>query len=214
MTISIVIVDDHAIVREGLAQVLALQPDLKVIGSSGDGRNGVKLIGELRPDVVILDISMPGLNGIEVARQVRERWADCAVVILSMHASSEYIFQAMEAGALGYLKKESAGRDIVEAARAVHAGRRYLGPGIAEAVAEHLASGKPGDNPLQLLSRREREILQLVAEGHSSAEIGALLFLSPKTVDSYRSRLMGKLGLTDVPALVKFAVRHGIVPLD
>jgi DNA-binding NarL/FixJ family response regulator len=213
MTISIVIVDDHAIMREGLSQVLAQQHDLAVVGMSGDGRQSLKLIGELRPDVVILDISMPGLNGIEVARQVRERWPDCAVVMLSMHASSEYVFQAMEAGARGYLQKESSARDIVDAVRAVRAGRRYLGPGIAELVAEHLASRKPGDNPLSLLSRREREILQLVAEGHSSAEIGALLFLSPKTVDSYRSRLMGKLGLADVPALVKFAIRHGVIPL-
>lgn len=214
MTISIVIVDDHAILREGLAQLLALHPDLEVVGSSGDGRESLKLLGELRPDVVILDVSMPGLNGIEVARQVRERSLGCAVVILSMHASAEYVFQALEAGARGYLKKESAARDIVEAVRAVSAGRRYLGPGISEVVAEHLASRQPGDNPLELLSRREREILQLVAEGRSSAEIGALLFLSPKTVDSYRSRLMGKLGLPDVPALVKFAIRHGVVPLD
>lgn len=214
MTISIVIVDDHAIMREGLSQVLAQEPGLAVTGTSGDGRQSLKLIGELRPDVVILDISMPGLNGIEVARQVRELWPACAVVMLSMHASSEYVFQAMEAGARGYLQKESSARDIVDAVRAVAAGRRYLGPGIAEVVAEHLASRKAGDHPLALLSRREREILQLVAEGHSSAEIGALLFLSPKTVDSYRSRLMGKLGLADVPALVKFAIRHGVIPLD
>lgn len=214
MTITIFIVDDHAILREGLAQVLQLQPDLKVVGSTGDARQSVRLIAELRPDVVILDISMPGLNGIEVARQVRERCPACAVVILSTHASSEYVFQAMEAGARGYLKKESAARDTVEAVRAVHGGGRYFGPGIAEVVAEHLATRKPGGDPLKLLSRREREILQLVAEGHSSTEIGALLFLSPKTVDSYRSRLMAKLGLADVPALVKFAVRHGIVPLD
>lgn len=214
MKISIVIVDDHAILREGLAQVLQLQPDLEVTGSSGDGRQGVRLIAELRPDVAILDISMPGLNGIEAARQVRDRCPGCAVVMLSMYASSEYVFQAMEAGARGYLKKESAARDIVEAVRAAHAGRRYLGPGIADVVAEHLATHKPGDHPLQLLSRREREILQLVAEGHSSAAIGAMLFLSPKTVDSYRSRLMAKLGLADVTALVKFAIRHGIVPLE
>jgi len=214
MTISIVIVDDHAIMREGLSQVLAQQPDLTVAGTSGDSRQSLKLIGELRPDVVILDISMPGLNGIEVARQVRERWPACAVVMLSMHASSEYVFQAMEAGARGYLQKESSARDIVDAVRAVKAGRRYLGPGIAEVVADHLATRKPGDNPLELLSRREREILQLVAEGHSSAEIGTLLFLSPKTVDSYRSRLMAKLALADIPALVKFAIRHGVIPLD
>jgi DNA-binding NarL/FixJ family response regulator len=214
MTLTVFIVDDHAILREGLAQVLELQPGIRVVGSTGDARQSVRLIGELHPDVIILDISMPGLNGIEVARQARERCPGCAVVILSMHASSEYVFQAMEAGVRGYLKKESAAKDIVEAVRAVHAGRRYLGQGIAEVVAEHLGSRKPGDNPLALLSRREREILQLVAEGHSSAEIGALLFLSPKTVDSYRSRLMAKLGLADVPALVKFAIRHGVVALD
>ncbi|MGE4239034.1 response regulator [Ramlibacter sp.] len=214
MRITIVIVDDHAIMREGLSQVLAQQPDFSIVGTCGDGRQSLKLIAELRPTVVILDISMPGLNGIEVTRQVREEWPECGVLILSMHASSEHVFQAIEAGARAYLKKESAARDIVEAVRAVSAGRRYLGPGIAEVVAEHLGTRKPGENPLQSLSRREREILQLVAEGHSSAEIGALLFLSPKTVDSYRSRLMGKLGLADVPSLVKFAIRQGVIPLE
>lgn len=214
MTISIVIVDDHAIMREGLSQVLAQQPDFEILGTSGDGRESLALIGALRPQLVILDISMPGLNGIEVARQIRQRWPRCAVVMLSMHASPEHVFQAIEAGARGYLQKESAAKEIVEAVRAVHGGRRYLSPRIADIVAEHVGTRHPGENPLEVLSRREREILQLVAEGHSSSEIGALLFLSPKTVDSYRSRLMGKLELSDVPALVRFAIRQGVIPLD
>ncbi|MBG9390620.1 response regulator [Caenimonas aquaedulcis] len=212
--VSIVIVDDHAIMREGLARILEQHADFQVVGSCGDGRESLALIAALQPRVAVLDISMPHLNGIEVARQVKERSPQTAVVILSMHASAEHVFQALEAGARGYLQKESAAREIVEALRAVAAGRRYLSPRIAQVVAEHDGERGAPLPSLQALSRREREILQLVAEGHSSAEIGAMLFLSPKTIDSYRSRLMAKLKLADVPSLVRFAIRQGVISLD
>jgi DNA-binding NarL/FixJ family response regulator len=156
---------------------------------------------------------MPGLDGIESMRQIFAQGSDTAVVVLSMHSSAQHVFHALEAGARGYLLKESAGREILDAVRAVHAGRRYLSPKVAEIVAEGLG-GRTGESPLERLSRREREIIKLVADGHSSAEIALMLHLSPKTVDSYRSRLMQKLHLSDLAALIKFAIQHGLTSLD
>lgn len=213
-SISIVIVDDHAMLREGLAHLLACQPDLQVTGSCGDGRESVALVGRLRPDVVIMDISMPGLNGIEVTRQVREQTPSTAIVILSMHASAAHVFQALEAGAKAYLEKESAFDAILEAVRAVHAGRSYLSARIAALVAQQVGERRMGENPMARLNRREREILQMVAEGRTSVEIGRTLFLSPRTVDTYRSRLMQKLNLPDLAATVRFAIAHGVIPWD
>jgi DNA-binding NarL/FixJ family response regulator len=213
MSIKIFIADDHAVVREGLAHLLALQRDFEIVGTAGDGREAVAEVLRLRPDAVILDIHMPEMNGIEATRQLHERLPSAAVVILSMHASPEYVFHALEAGAGAYLQKESAALEIVEAVRAVIAGRRYLSPKIAALVAEHIGR-RPRGAPLDLLSRREREILQLVAEGHTSARIGERLSLSPKTVDTYRSRLMQKLGIGDVTGLVKFAIQQGLITLD
>jgi DNA-binding NarL/FixJ family response regulator len=211
--ISVFIADDHAIIREGLVQLLQLNSDLAVVGTCGDGRESLERILELQPDVAILDISMPGLNGIEIAAQLSERESPVAVVILSMHSSPEYVFRALEVGARAYLQKESAAIEIVEAIRAVHAGRRYLSSRIAGIVADQV--GRPaGQSPLQSLSKREREILQLVAEGHSSSQIGLRLHLSPKTVDTYRSRLMQKLGVSDVVSVVKFAIQHGLIALQ
>lgn len=211
--ISVFIADDHTIIREGLAQLLGRHADLSVVGTSADGRETLRRILELRPDVAVIDISMPGLNGIEIADQLASAPAPVAVVILSMHSSPVYVFRALEVGAKGYLQKESAASEIVDAIRTVHGGRRYLGTKIARMVADQPPRAA-GDNQLTLLSRREREILQLVAEGHSSARIGTTLHLSPKTIDTYRSRLMHKLGLGDLPALVKFAIQHGLISLD
>ncbi len=212
--ISIVIVDDHAMLREGLAHLLGQQADFQVCGSCGDGRESAALVARLRPDVVVIDISMPGLNGIEVTRQIREHTPSTAVVILSMHASAAHVFQALEAGAKAYLQKESAFEEIVEAVRAVHAGRSYLSPRIAAVVAEQVGERRVGENRMARLTRREREILQMVAEGRSSVEIGRTLFLSPRTVDTYRSRLMKKLSLPDLAAVVRFAMEEGVIPWD
>ncbi|MFC5498108.1 response regulator [Caenimonas terrae] len=211
--IRVFVADDHAIVREGLVQLLQLQPDLVVVGTCAEGRESLQQIRALLPDVAVLDISMPGLNGIEVAAEIQRLGLPVAVVILSMHSSTEYVFRALEVGARAYLQKESAAAEIVDAIRAVHAGRKYLDTRIAGLVAGHVGDGA-ARGPLELLSRREREILQLVAQGHSSAQIGKLLSLSPKTVDTYRSRLMQKLGLSDVVSLVKFAIQQGLVSLD
>jgi DNA-binding NarL/FixJ family response regulator len=211
--ISVFIADDHAIIREGLAQLLGRHADISVVGMGADGRDSLQRMLALQPDVAVVDISMPGMNGLEIAGQLAAAPVPVAVVILSMHSSPEHVFRALEVGARGYLQKESAASEIVDAIRTVHGGRRYLGAKIARMVADGLPR-LAGDKPLELLSRREREILQLVAEGHSSAAIGSTLHLSPKTVDTYRSRLMRKLGLGDIPALVKFAIQQGLIPLD
>lgn len=213
MKIRIVLADDHAIIRDGLAALLATDPAMTVVGSAANGRDAVQELLRLKPDVAILDISMPGMNGIEVARQIRERLPAVQILILSMHASAEHIVQALEAGVHGYLLKESAAQEVIQAVHAIHAGRRFLSSSVAEVVAESLRSGK-ASNPLATLSAREREILQLVAEGHSSMQIGKILFLSSKTVDTYRSRLMQKLGLKDVCGIVRFALQHGLISLE
>ena len=211
--ISVFVADDHTFVREGLVQLLQLHSDLVVVGHSADGNDSLQRIVELRPDVAVLDITMPGRNGIEITAALRELELDVAVVILSMHSSPEYVLKALEVGAKAYLQKEAAAAEIVQAIRAVHAGRRYLGAQVAAVVADQL-SATARKSPLQSLSARETEILRLVADGHSSTQIGTLLSLSPKTVDTYRSRLMQKLGVSDVVSLVKFAIRHGVVSLD
>ena len=199
--------------REGLVQLLGAQPDIEIVGTAANGRQALTQVLQLKPQVVILDISMPELDGIEAARQIRDQMPEAAVVILSMHSSAQHVFHALEAGARGYLLKESVGREIVDAVRMVQSGRRYLSAKVAEIMADGL-SNRSGVSPLESLSKREREILKLVADGLSSAEIGKMLHLSPKTVDSYRSRLMQKLHLADLAALIKFAIQHGLTTLD
>jgi DNA-binding NarL/FixJ family response regulator len=211
MPITVLVADDHAIVRVGLANLLGAQPDIRVIGTAADGRNAVRQAAKLQPDVVVMDIAMPQMNGIEAAREIGTRVPHAKIVILSMYSSVEYVFHALEAGASGYLLKDSAANEVVDAVRAAHAGKRYLSPKIAEAIAT-LSPRDAKASPLESLSNRERQILQLVVEGHSSAQIAATLGLSPKTVDTYRSRLMQKLHIGDVASLVKFAIQHGLTP--
>jgi len=213
MPITLFVADDHAVVREGLANLLAAQPDISVIGTAGEGREAVRQVVKLQPAIVIMDIAMPQMNGIEAAREIRERAPQSKVVILSMYSSAEHVFHALEAGARAYLLKESAAKEIVAAVRAVHAGRRYLSPQIAETMAD-VVTRSAAESPLSRLSARERQVLQLVAEGRSSAQIAATLHLSPKSVDTYRSRVMQKLHLGDVASLVKFAIQHGITSLE
>jgi DNA-binding NarL/FixJ family response regulator len=211
MTIRVLLADDHTMMREGLRALLSRSADITVIGEVSDGREAVRSAQALSPDVIIMDITMPQLNGIEAARLLREKCPDTRIVFLSMHSNSEHVFRAFEAGATGYLLKESAGAEIADAVRAVHGGRRYLSRAIAEqGEPARAVGGKP--SPLDSLSARERQVLQLVVEGRTSAEIAALVHLSPKSVETYRSRLMRKLGVSDLPSLVKFAVSHGITP--
>jgi DNA-binding NarL/FixJ family response regulator len=214
MTVRVLIVDDHAVMRDGLRALLEAQPKLEVVGSVGDGYQALRAIKDTRPDVVLMDIAMPRLNGIEATRHIVEANPQIRVVILSMHATAEHIYRAFRAGAKGYLLKESAGQNVVEAVRAVHAGKLYLCAKVTAAMVGSYVTNPPEVSPLDSLSGRERQILQLAAEGWSSAQIGAQLTLSPKTVDTYRSRLMNKLKINDLPNLVKFAIQHGLIPLD
>ena len=212
--IKVLLADDHAVVRDGLRVLLEAQSDISVVGDAANGREAVRRALQLHPDVVVMDIAMPELNGIEATQQIHDASPSTQVLILSMHSTTEHIFRALQAGARGYLLKESAGTEVVDAVRVVHAGRRYLSQKIASTVLDDYISERNRASPLDSLSPRERQILKLVADGCSSARIAEMLHLSPKTVDTYRSRLMEKLNLSDIASLVKFAIQHGLTSLD
>lgn len=211
--ITVILADDHPVVRDGLCFLLNAQTDIKVIGTADNGHEAVQLVDKLKPDVVVMDIAMPLLNGIEATQQVTASHHNTRVMILSIHFTSVHIQRALQAGAMGYLLKESAGEEVVEAIRTVYEGRRYLSRKIAETVVEDYVR-QGGSDVLEGLSPRERQVLQLIAEGKTSSEAAAILFLSVKTVETYRSRFMQKLGLKDMTSLVKFAIQHGIISLD
>jgi DNA-binding NarL/FixJ family response regulator len=216
MSISVIIIDDHAVVRDGLRLLIETQSDMKVVDEASNGRGAVRQALRTNPDIVVMDLAMPELNGIEATRQIRENCPTTKVIILSMHSSSEHIFQALKAGANGYLLKESAGAEVINAIRSVHSGKRYLSEKIGDQMIDEYISHRgivEPTSPLSKLSSREREILQLVAEGKSSADIAQTLFISPKTVETYRSRLMQKLCINDLSSLIKFAIQHGITSL-
>lgn len=217
MKIMIFLVDDHRVLLDGLRLLLETQADLKVIGMAENGRDAVHQVIHTCPDVVIMDITMPDLNGIEATRQIRAACPASHIIILSMHGTSKHILPALQAGADGYLLKGSASTEVIRAVHAVHAGRRYLSQKIAEQEIDDYirqSATSEANDPLANLSYREREVLQLVVEGKSSADIASLLCLSPNSIKTYRSRLMQKLNLADVPSLVKFAVQHGLTPPD
>jgi len=211
MKITVLLADDHAVVRDGLRVLLQQSADIRVVGEAADGREAVQLAQELKPDVVIMDITMRELNGVEAARLLRELCPAIRVVMLSMHSSSEHVFRALEAGASGFVVKESAGEEVAAAVRAAHAGQRYLSRVIA-GLEPTLQSRSGRASPLDSLSARERDVLQLVVEGRTSAEIAATVSLSPKTIETYRVRLMKKLRVNSVAELVKFAIEHGLTP--
>jgi DNA-binding NarL/FixJ family response regulator len=212
MAIQVFIADDHAVVRDGLRLLIEAQTNIVVVGEAANGREAVQLATHLKPEVVVMDIAMTKLNGIEATSQIRARCPVTQVVVLSMHSTREYIVRAFEAGALGYVLKESAGADVVDAIRAAHAGRRYVSRQIGDL--ERHANGGLSSSPLGALSDREREVLQLTVEGTSTVQIAEMLALSPKTVETYRCRLMAKLSLNDLPSLVKFAIKYGLTPLE
>ncbi len=217
MSITVFLVDDHATVREGLRFLLEAQADIKVIGVAANGREAVGRVTQLCPEVVVMDIAMPELNGIEATKQIKSACPGSQVVILSMHSSNEQIFRALQAGARGYLLKETAGLEVATAVRAVHAGQRYLSAEVSEKLVDAYVQQRALDeakSPLTRLSSREREILQRVVEGQSSAEIAQVLSLSCRSVETYRYRLMQKLGINNLPDLVKFAINHGLTPLE
>jgi DNA-binding NarL/FixJ family response regulator len=212
MGISVLLADDHGVLRDGVRRLLEANADIRVTATADDGRAAVEMAVKLTPDVALVDISMPVISGIEVTRRLKVQVPGTAVVILSMYSSTELVREAVRAGARGYLLKESAGDDVVKAVRAVVAGKRFLGDGIADALIESCVLGRTG--VMEHLTPRERDVMRLVAEGKSNAEAAATLGLSPRSVETYRLRLMQKLGLEDLPSLVKFAIRHGITTLE
>jgi DNA-binding NarL/FixJ family response regulator len=213
MQIRVLIADDHAVVAEGLRHVVAAESDLTVVASAEDGRAALQCATELKPDVVVMDIAMPGMNGIEATRAIRDRIPGTRVIILSMHSNPEYVYRALQAGASAFIVKRSAVRELVEAIRSVHAGRHYFSPQIADSlIGRKLGSGAP--DPLRVLSGREREVLQLLAEGKGVGEIAEALHLSPKTIETYRAHLYEKLDIHDLPGLVRFAILHGVTTLE
>ncbi|MBI5030941.1 MAG: response regulator transcription factor [Chloroflexi bacterium] len=216
-SITVFVADDHGVMRDGLRLLLETQDDIKVVGTASNGRKAVASITELRPDIAILDITMPELNGIEAAWQVRQTCPSTQVIILSVHSTDALISRAFQAGVRGYILKDSAGAEVINAVRTVATGHRYLSVAISDKVIESFQNTlqtEESKDGLSKLSPREREILQLVVEGKTSREIGKILSISSKTVDTYRSHLMEKLNLSDVPSLVKFALQHGLTSLE
>lgn len=214
--INIMLADDHHIVRQGLRSLLESEQHFHLVGEAGDGLEAVRLATRLKPDVLITDVMMPGLNGLEVTRQVTKSLPQTKVIILSMYTNDAYVLEALKNGASGYVLKDSQASDLVEAVREVNAGRRYLSPPLSERAVELYAQRVESvpDDSYELLTTREREVLQLVAEGRTSAEIANQLFISPRTAEGHRANLMRKLGLQNHADLVRYALKRGILPLD
>jgi DNA-binding NarL/FixJ family response regulator len=215
MSITVFLADDHTIVRDGLRYLLEAHDNIKVIGEASNGRDAVKKVKNLQPNIVIMDIVMADLNGIEATEQICRECPSTRVVMLSMQSSSESILRSLKAGASGYLLKESAGRELINAIYTVNSGQRYLSTKVSDQMAgAYLEQTQGIQDPLSVLSQREREVLQLVVEGQTSAEIAEKLFLSVKTIETYRSRLMQKIGIKNIPGLIKFAIQHGLTSLE
>ena len=213
MPIRILLADDHAIVREGLRTLLEAQGDMNVVGEAGNGREALDKAVSLRPDAILMDISMPELSGIDATRLILLQVPVAKIIVLSTHHTTEYVSRAIQAGARAFIHKESAGSSVVNAVRAVMKGRHYFSEGIVAPQIKRSGSPTDSKSPLESLSRRERETLQLVVEGNTNATIAELLNVSQKSVETYRSRLMVKLDINNVPALVMFALQHGVISL-
>ena len=212
--ITIFLADDHTIVRQGLAKLLEAEPDLRVIGEAQNGREAVKKVQGLKPDLVIMDIAMPLLNGIEATRQIKKFSPQTKIIILSMHSHDRYISELISIGASGYLLKDSTGGEIVKAISAAMKGGVYLSPSISRrGIEDYLTLKKKSsrEDLYTILSNREREVFQMIAEGHSTKEISGILFISPSTVKTHRSNIMEKLQINNISQLIQFAIRLGIV---
>lgn len=214
--IRVLLAEDHAIVRKGLRALLENQPGFSVVAEAEDGRQAVRIAEKFRPDVVLMDFSMPLLNGLEATRQIRERVPSASVLVLTRHTNQEYVGRILEAGASGYLVKRSAPDELLTAIRAVYGGETYLDPSISPARVQNKlrTTFDPHEDPYDKLTPRQREVLQLIAEGHPNREIAAMLHLSVKTVENHRAALMETLGLHSTAELTQFAIRKGIISLD
>lgn len=213
-SVRIVLADDHTIMRHGLRLVLERQPDFAVIGEANNGREAIDLVIRETPDVVIMDIAMPLLNGIEATRRITEERLKTAVVILSMHSDEGYILKALRAGARAYLLKDSADADLIQAVRAVCAGKAFFSPAVSKVLADDYLRQirqQGVDDPYELLTVRERELLQLIVELKATKDIAAMLGVSPHTIDTHRSNLMQKLNVHSIAELILYAVRRGVI---
>lgn len=213
-SVRIVLADDHTIMRRGLRLVLERQPDFAVVGEASDGREAVDLIVRENPDVAVIDIAMPLMNGIEAAKKITEERLKPAVVILSMHSDESYILRALRAGARGYLLKDSAENDLIQAIRAVCAGKAFFSPAVSRVLADDYLrqiQQQGVEDPYELLTARERELLQLIVELKSTKDIAGLLGVSPRTIDTHRGNLMQKLNVHSIPELILYAMRKGVI---
>jgi DNA-binding NarL/FixJ family response regulator len=216
MSIGVLLVDDHAIIREGLRSLLKKQPEMEVIADTDDGRRAIELVRELLPNIVIMDISMPGLNGIEATRQIIAEFPDVKVIALSIHSKRRFVADMLSAGATGYILKECLFDELVHAIKAVAAGGRYLSPKITDVVVSDYVKrlSATTESPFEALKTREREVLQLVAEGKSTKQIALDLHVSTKTIEANRRQIMEKLNIHSVAELTKYAVREGLTALE
>jgi two-component system response regulator NreC len=215
-TIRVLLVDDHAVLRAGLRALLEAEPGIEVVGEAGTGEEGVARVGELRPDVVVMDLSMPGQGGLEATRSIAALDQGTRVLVLTMHGEEEHLLPVLEAGGSGYVNKRSADEELIEAIRTVARGDVFLYPSAAKLLLRGLKQKSEAgeEDPLDRLTDREREVLSFTVEGFSSSEIGKKLFISPKTVDTYRARIMEKLGLHHRSELVRFALRKGLLKAE
>jgi DNA-binding NarL/FixJ family response regulator len=215
--ITVLLAEDHTIVREGLVSMLEDEPDIQVVGQAGDGQTAVTLAEQLQPNIVVMDITMPILNGLEATRQIKRYCLQTQVVILTVHTTEEYIYQILQAGASGYVVKQAALGELVMAIRAAHSGQTFLSPTVSSFVVQEYidhASSNRLETEYDLLTEREREVLQLVAEGYSTREIAERLFITVKTVESHRANLMNKLDIHNIAGLTKYAIGKGLVSLQ
>ena len=213
----VLLVEDHVVLRQGLKALFADEPEVEIVGEANNGREALGWVSKLQPDIVLMDISMPGLNGIEATRQIRQRYPEVKVVILSMHTNEEYVFQVLQAGASGYVLKQADSAEVLMAIRAALSGGSFLSPQISRAVIDDYvrrAEARGRESGVDRLTPREREVLQLLAEGLSNRAIAQQLGISVKTVESYRSSMMSKLGLSNKTELVRFAFRQGWAMLE
>lgn len=216
--IRILLADDHAILRAGLVRLLGEEKDIEVVGEAENGREAVQKVQELHPDIVLMDIGMPVMNGMEATKQIKKRDADVKVLVLTMHDNEEYLFQVLQAGAAGYVLKKAADSDLVNAIHVVSRGDCFLYPSAAKMVVENyldkLKHGQEPTSSFDTLTDREREILKLVAEGHTNREIAETLFISVKTVETHKANIMEKLNLHKRAELVKYAIKKGLLQVD
>ncbi len=215
--VRLLIADDHKIFRQGIKKLLEEEPDLQVVGEAADGREVVKKATELKPDIILMDIAMANLNGLEATKQIKKVLPESKIIMLTMHKNEEYVLQSFQAGATGYILKEGAVEELVSAIRSIHQDKSFLSPTVSKTLVDaylrKMETGK-SETPFDLLTDREREVLQLIAEGFTNREVAKQLYISVKTVEAHRAHIMQKLNIHDIAKLVKYAIQKGMVDLN